>query len=124
MKPYRLCAMILIAMPGMAMAQESYGTIVQYLSKPMPVFREDRTRVDDRDPLPRPPTKIVRMTASGAYGVIGTDNNLYFVRAMDVVAKDVRPPCADGTVAARPSGSSMAGTTMGSGSAIDCKLRP
>jgi hypothetical protein len=124
MKSYLLSAAILIATPAPALAQESYGTIVQYLSTPMPVFREDRSRAEGKNLLPPPPTKIVKMTASGAYGVIGTDNTLYFVRAMDVVAKDVRPPCANGTVAARPSGAVMAGTTMGSGSAVDCKLRP
>lgn len=104
--------------PSLA-AAESFGTITKF-AKPIVAFYADGSQAN-AEKLPSPPADIVS-ARTGIYGVMGKDNQLMFVRAIDVVVSNVRQPCAEGTVAATP-GKTIGGSTMGSGSAANCKLK-
>lgn len=121
MKHPLLSLVLLAAWPTLAMAQDK-GTIVQFANKSIPVLNADRSMGDAAN-LPALPARILEIRG-GAYVIAGKNGQNIMVRAIDVVARDVpRPDCGDGAVAALRSGSSIAGSTMGSGSAANCKLK-
>ncbi|WP_454717306.1 hypothetical protein [Caulobacter segnis] len=118
MKALLFAAALCVSAPSLATA-ESFGSITKFAS-PIVAFRADGSQADAKQ-LPAAPADIVS-ARTGIYGVMGKDNQLMFVRAIDVVVSNLRQPCADGAVAPTP-GKMIGGSTMGSGSAANCKIK-